>query len=189
MNTIEAFLRGLTANQIVWFLSDVTGDTFIVGSREQIEAYGITTTGEWTTTQELTQRLDFACYGYVEGGNTQYDNELPYKLVDLRDRPVPTVKPVEPEIFYFEESGDAYDQTQYRDDINFGDVLVVKSEGVVGLLVSAWPVAVTKANGKFHRKTPDGKWENILADQRRNYMPAFNLAVKTAQELGYELDT
>lgn len=52
-------------------------------------------------------------------------------------------------VHQFETSGEAYDATQYRDDIANGDVLLVVSEGVVGV-ADTWPVAVTIAAGKLH---------------------------------------
>lgn len=62
----------------------------------------------------------------------------------------------------FDSSGDAYDASQYRDDIASGDVLAVPSECVVGYLHEAWPVAVTTEGGVFHRLT-DGDWNNADA--------------------------
>lgn len=59
------------------------------------------------------------------------------------------------------DSGDAYNQTQYRDDIHSGDILVVPSEQVIGVMVSAWPTAVTVAHGKFHAVTPDKTWDEV----------------------------
>jgi hypothetical protein len=43
----------------------------------------------------------------------------------------------------FDSTGDAYDASQTDESISNGDVLVVESERVVGVLVDAWPVAVT----------------------------------------------
>jgi hypothetical protein len=47
-------------------------------------------------------------------------------------------------------TGEAYDLTQTDDTIKDGDVLIVGSEGVVGVMVGAWPTAATKAHGQFH---------------------------------------
>lgn len=52
-------------------------------------------------------------------------------------------------IFYFESTVEAYAATQTRDDIEIGDVLVIKSERVVGI-ADTWPVAVTVECGQLH---------------------------------------
>lgn len=50
------------------------------------------------------------------------------------------------------DSGLAYDFTQCDDRIHDGDVLIVPSEGIVGFLAAAWPIAI-KGGGEFHRIT------------------------------------
>lgn len=47
-------------------------------------------------------------------------------------------------------TGEAYDMTQCYDEIKDGDVLHVLAEGVVGVMVKAWPVAVSEIHGAFH---------------------------------------
>jgi hypothetical protein len=54
------------------------------------------------------------------------------------------------QIHRYESTGEAYDDSQCNEDIHDGDVLVVASEGVVGILVKAWPIAITEARGAFH---------------------------------------
>jgi len=54
-------------------------------------------------------------------------------------------------VWYFDDTGEAYNATQTDDRIRNGDVLVVPSERVAGILVEAWPTAVTEAHGHFHR--------------------------------------
>lgn len=44
-----------------------------------------------------------------------------------------------PEIFAFETSGEAYNASQTNEAISDGDILVVASEGVAAILISAWP--------------------------------------------------
>lgn len=58
-----------------------------------------------------------------------------------------------PNTHTFDSTGEAYDQSQWRDDIHDGDVLHVPSEKVVGILYQAWPVALTKNHGEFHKYT------------------------------------
>ncbi|MCU1647126.1 MAG: hypothetical protein JWN03_7401 [Nocardia sp.] len=53
-------------------------------------------------------------------------------------------------IHVFASSGEAYDQSQVRDDINDGDLLFVPSERVAGWLEGALPVAATDNDGDFH---------------------------------------
>lgn len=56
---------------------------------------------------------------------------------------------------------EAYDASQYRDEIKDGDVLWVPSEGIAAVLCEAWPVAVNEPHdvqhGEFHgyRGGPD----------------------------------
>jgi hypothetical protein len=50
----------------------------------------------------------------------------------------------------FPDSGEAYDASQWRDDIKDGDTLVTQ-DGKVAVLVKAWPIAVTEDNGHFHK--------------------------------------
>ncbi len=87
-------------------------------------------------------------------------------------------------VHYFEDgSEDAYDQTQYRDDIDDGDVLVVPGEGVVGFLNKAWPIAVTQQSGEFHRLTTT--WENFLSsNEGAGYEESVAKAKSVAQEMG-----
>lgn len=61
----------------------------------------------------------------------------------------------------FDSSGEAYDASQYDDDIKDGDVLHVPSEKVTGLLVKAWPTAVTEKHGSFHRLADGITWESF----------------------------
>jgi hypothetical protein len=52
-------------------------------------------------------------------------------------------------VHQFESSGEAYDATQCDESIKNGDVLVIASEGVIGI-ADTWPVAVTIAKGELH---------------------------------------
>lgn len=53
------------------------------------------------------------------------------------------------QLFLFDSTSEAYDACQCDDEMVDGDCLVIKSEGVVGL-VWAWPVAVTEKVGSLH---------------------------------------
>lgn len=79
----------------------------------------------------------------------------------------------------FESTAEAYDACQCDDDIKTGDVLVIASEGVVGI-ADTWPIAVTAERGQLHgardwQATADhlGGWASIIA------------AKKTARRLGF----
>ena len=54
------------------------------------------------------------------------------------------------QVHIFPDSGTAYDETQWRDDIHDGDVLYVPQEHIVGFLYEACPCALTKNNGHLH---------------------------------------
>ncbi|MFC0546889.1 hypothetical protein [Kutzneria chonburiensis] len=53
-------------------------------------------------------------------------------------------------VHVFFSSEEAYGASQCLDEIQDGDVLYVPTEGIVGILVGAWPVAVTDQAGEFH---------------------------------------
>lgn len=55
----------------------------------------------------------------------------------------------DPKVHVLDE--EAYAETQTNDKIKDGDVLVVPSVGVIGVLVSAWPVAVVFENEDYQR--------------------------------------
>ncbi|WP_127356476.1 hypothetical protein [Actinacidiphila soli] len=87
-----------------------------------------------------------------------------------------------PTVHRFDDTTEAYDATQCRDDIRDGDVLVIEREGVVGFLVSAWPVAVTALHGEFHGLTKP-------AQEYRGgrYVEAAEHAEQIARDLGFPL--
>jgi hypothetical protein len=53
-------------------------------------------------------------------------------------------------VFTFDDSREAYDQTQVRDDIHDGDVLYVPAEQAAGFLQQAWLFAVSSKTGALH---------------------------------------
>jgi len=87
-------------------------------------------------------------------------------------------------VHYFLSSGEAYDASQCDENIRNGDVLVIKEEEVVGWLLDAWPVAITREHGEFHlpavgkdpREFDNGKWVESISK-----------AEQTAKELGYDI--
>src|SRR5687767_6226993 len=66
----------------------------------------------------------------------------------------------------FNSTGEAYNASQVRDDIKDGDILSVPTEGVVGFLLAAWPVAIVtdlRGPGEFHQIV-----SGPMADDHRN---------------------
>lgn len=64
-----------------------------------------------------------------------------------------------PSVHILDDSGSGYDQTQTDDEIKNGDVLVIASEGVVGILMKAWPIAIV-----FDPETGPGAFHVFSAD-------------------------
>lgn len=99
--------------------------------------------------------------------------------------------PTVPKIHTFDSTGEAYNASQCDEDISDGDVLVVPSEKVVGVLVEAWPVAAGTLNGEFHTHAEGWDWSKVpcIAGQRlidgevettyedRDYSESYGLAV------------
>ena len=86
------------------------------------------------------------------------------------------------QVWYFEDSGDAYDACMSRECIDDGDVLVIAREGVVGVLMSAWPAAVTREPGAFHLME-DGCHMNTTDEGK--YCRSYELACAIAQRNGF----
>ena len=53
-------------------------------------------------------------------------------------------------IHKFDSTAEAYDACQCDEDIKRGDLLVIESEGVVGV-ADTWPYAITEAHGELHQ--------------------------------------
>jgi hypothetical protein len=82
-------------------------------------------------------------------------------------------------VHHFESTGDAYDATQCDDTIRNGDILVIKSEGVVGI-ADTWPFAVTETSGKLH-SLADGV--TIETYQDGKFARSAALAAKAIQKM------
>lgn len=81
-------------------------------------------------------------------------------------------------VHFFETTGDAYDDTQCRYDIQTGDILVCTEDQVVGL-ADTWPVAVTTKAGNLHQPN-----EGItLADLRHEYSLVKGERIFTDQQI------
>jgi len=87
-------------------------------------------------------------------------------------------------VHVFPDTVMCYNDTQVREDIKDGDVLVVPSDEIVGILVEAWPTAITAHYGELHRFAP---WfMKTVASQR--YRRSLRVALRLAGEAGWELD-
>jgi hypothetical protein len=76
-------------------------------------------------------------------------------------------------------SAEVYAFSQTMDEIRDGDVLIVPDEGVVGILVQAWPVAVSAHAGAFHETAPGWSWDavqTVIGGPTKSYRPSFDLA-------------
>lgn len=84
---------------------------------------------------------------------------------------------------HFETTSEAYDACQCDESIADGDVLVVASERVVGVLVAAWPVAITAQRGAFHALSADADPGDLSGE---DYSASFVAARGAATEHNVE---
>jgi hypothetical protein len=79
------------------------------------------------------------------------------------------------------DAAQAYDASQFDDTITDGTIIVIRAERVVGVLVGAWPVAVTPARGEFHALavTPS------VANEYAQYTGPWAHAVNLAEAMGF----
>ena len=97
----------------------------------------------------------------------------------------------DPKVHTYGSTSEAYDDTQTNEDVSQGDVLLIPSEKVVGFLLSAWPVAVTKECGNLHEMTdPSGPIKGESYDKPGEiamWETGRAAAKKLAQEMGFPL--
>jgi hypothetical protein len=79
-----------------------------------------------------------------------------------------------PKVYEFYSTGNAYDASQCRDDIEDGDILLVPNEGAAAILVRAWPIAVSQetAGEAFHTLEDGAEWETY---DDGKYLPSLAL--------------
>lgn len=87
-------------------------------------------------------------------------------------------------VHVFDSTSDAYDESQCNDNIKDGDILVIQSEGVIGIMMQAWPVAIvgTQHPGAFHVAKVDIDWADM---DGRDYTNSVERAKKLGAELSY----
>ena len=88
-----------------------------------------------------------------------------------------------PSVRRFTDSHTAYDRSQ-TGGADFGDVLAC-DDGVVGILVGAWPVAITTEAGCFHRPGPGWNWSEVAEfdGTTTDYAKSLSLAIAVAVDL------
>jgi hypothetical protein len=89
-----------------------------------------------------------------------------------------------PAVFEFPSTGEAYNASQTHDEIRDGDVLSVPSEGVVGIMVEAWPTAISEEHGEFHTLMEGVVWTEVprIEGGTKNYGESLALAIEVLTE-------
>jgi len=85
-------------------------------------------------------------------------------------------------VHYFESTGEAYDACQCDKAIKTGDVLVIRSERVVGI-ADTWPMAVTAKHGELHRPATGLTVEQACTSKM---LPGLKVARERIRWLGYK---
>lgn len=90
---------------------------------------------------------------------------------------------------HFDSTEECYDSTQTDDDITFNDLLVVETEKVVGVLCSAWPVAVTAAHGELHAFAHPSDRRAGANGPSPEEKDAITAAIDLARRNGWDVDS
>ncbi|WP_372672631.1 hypothetical protein [Amycolatopsis kentuckyensis] len=105
--------------------------------------------------------------------------------------PVADVAPqLAPMVWEFYDTGAAYNASQSNDSIEDGAVLVAESDKVVGILIQAWPTAITTAYGAFHGYLTAAEFAGL--DEERTepiYAAAYAVALAEAEKRGWTVAT
>lgn len=106
----------------------------------------------------------------------------------------------EPKIHTFRSTGEAYDATQtgmmspsdpdengnYSEvEVNTGDILVIPSEGVIGISAT-WPVAITKNSGELHTMKDGFNTPEKIATSAKTSIENVMAAIEKAKDMGFE---
>lgn len=100
-------------------------------------------------------------------------------------------------MFGFHSSSEAYDHSQFREDIELGDILLVVREKAIAI-ADTWPIQITAGKSSFHElkegTTIEGLIEDINSNKessgfstRRITLEHFQKAVNLADYLGFEV--
>jgi hypothetical protein len=85
----------------------------------------------------------------------------------------------------FDSTGEAYDATQYDEDIKKGDLLLIAKEKVVGI-ADTWPIAVTKENGKLHAILDVDSFLKSFLKDTDMMIASYLAAQQLIEDLGWE---
>lgn len=95
----------------------------------------------------------------------------------------------------FSSTFEAYDNTQWNEELKTGDIIIIKSEKVVGV-VDTWPIAVTVEFGELHSPNHTITLEGFLEAMEANcsqfkqdvdFKESFKEAVNVANELNFKV--
>lgn len=89
-----------------------------------------------------------------------------------------------PKVHHFTDSSTAYDVCMSSENVKDGDVLLIASEGVIGVLTNAHPVALTEAHGELHPMVPRYKIREMNGGR---FAASADLAQFTADQMGWSL--
>lgn len=87
--------------------------------------------------------------------------------------------PAAPSVHTFRTTAEAYNASQTDDAIRDGDVLVATDERVAGVMVRAWPTAITSTTGEFHSLADSLTWADVDAGR-------YALAVQVAEAVTFD---
>jgi hypothetical protein len=94
-----------------------------------------------------------------------------------------------PQVHEFATSGEAYDASQCDDTIRDGDVLVVRNERAVAIMLSAWPTATSEdlSGEHFHVAEPTLDWSAVPAIDPSKPSRDYTRSIEIAQPIVDEL--
>lgn len=115
--------------------------------------------------REITARLD-AMEARETAAREQYRAEA-FAVAGWRNGP---------RVIEYTSTEEAYNASQCDETITDGTVFIIRSERVVGVMISAWPVAVTPARGEFHALAVIPSAANEYAQYTGPWAHAVNLA-------------
>jgi hypothetical protein len=86
-----------------------------------------------------------------------------------------------PAVHHFNSSGEAYDATQYQDEVKKGDVLFIWPAGIVGI-AHTWPFAVTPEHGHIHQSyaSPENYADSLDSEEQTG---VYSAGVLLAREI------
>ena len=96
----------------------------------------------------------------------------------------------------FDSTSEAYDNTQCNEEVKTGDIIIIKSEKVIGIS-DTWPIAITVKHGELHTPSNTISYSELsetLNNSAKRYnkdvdfKQSFKEAVKVANELGFEVN-